>query len=160
MKRVTTLAAALAIVLSALLGAPALAVTKTCNAQAVTYGVCRAVDNFLLCYDAPAAAFADLRDALAWKHNHQTEITCATARQWEPLLNGSPSGVLAAAGVSSGDCTAGQVGQAVANPQDPAAYADAMIQLTNRNIVIQHKQWLAEQASGDPTSIPTPDVGP
>lgn len=153
-----SLATGLSLLLALVFCHDASAIVKSCNTQAVTYGICGAVDNLVLCYDAPQAIFVDLRDAMGWKHNYQTQVTCASSRQFEPLMNGAPSKVLAVAGVSSGDCTSGQVGQAVNNPQDKGAFADAILQLQQRNLIIEYKTWLAQQQI-DPVNVPTPAVG-
>jgi hypothetical protein len=123
----------------------------------VGQGICRQSTNFVLFYDAPASAFADLRDAILAEYNYQDEVVCASTRQFEPLLNGQPSKLLSAAGASADSCSVGSV---VSNPQGTAEFADAAIDFENRNRVIQWKHNTAIEEAGDPTTIPTPDVGP
>lgn len=153
MRRFTlTLTAALV----ALLALPALAGNRSCNTTLVSQNVCRSSTNFVLFYDAPAAAFADLRDAILDQYNYQDEVVCASTRQFEPLLNGQPSSILTAAGASTDSCS---VGQPTANPQGTAEYADAVIDYELRNRVIAWKHAAAQAAADDIQSIETPDVG-
>lgn len=137
--------------------APSWAASRSCNITLVNQAVCRASDNLVLFYDAPAFAFADLRDALVSEFNWQAEIVCAPSRQWEPLLNGNNSRVLSAAGQAEDGCPT--VGQPVANPQGAAEFADAQIDSWLRNKVIAYKHNLAQQSADDITSIDDPDVG-
>lgn len=147
-----------AIVLVLLAAAPlALAANRTCNLTLVGQGICRQSSNYVLAYDAPVAHFADLRDAILDEYNYQSEVVCAPSRQYEPLLNGTNSDVLTAAGQAQDGCPA--VGQPVANPQSTADYADAVIKLELQNRVISWKHAQAQDAASDPTTITTPDVG-
>lgn len=139
------------------LALPALAANRTCNLTLVGQGVCRESTNYVLAYDAPVAHFQNLRDAILDEYNYQTEVVCAPTRQYEPLLNGTNSDVLTAAGQAQDGCPT--VGQSVTNPQGTADYADAVIKLELQNRVIAWKFAAAQAASSDPTTIGTPDVG-
>ena len=136
---------------------PADATNRSCNLALVGQLVCSDSTHYVLAYDAPPAAFADLRDAILDEYQYQDDVVCATTRQYEPLINGQPSAILAAAGVSSADCVT--VGSVVPNPQSTADYADAVIEYELRNRVIQWKHNAAQDAAADPTTIPTPDIG-
>lgn len=126
------------------------------NATLLAQGVCRNTANLILYYDAPAASFADLRDAIADEYNYQDELVLISGqRQYVPLANGQPSGILSAAGAADGD--QGTVGQPVPNPQGRAEFADAVIEKELRDRVIQWK--LTPAPAPDPNTIPTPDVG-
>jgi hypothetical protein len=149
--------ACLALAALLLTAAPALAANRTCNLTLVGQGICRDSTHYVLAYDAPVSHFADLRDAVLDEYGYQTEIVCGTSRQYEPLLNGTNSDVLSAAGQSQGDCST--VGQPTANPQSSADFADAVIKMEMQNRVIQWKYNAAQEAAGDVTQVPTPDVG-
>lgn len=140
-----------------LLAAPADASSRSCNTTLVNQQICRSTDHLVLFYDAPGAAFADLRDAILEEYSYSDMLVCTTARQFEALLNGQPSKVVSSAGQAQGDCTT--VGAVAPNPQGTAEFADAVIDLELRNRVIAWKHAQAQAASSDPTSIPTPDVG-
>lgn len=144
------------VLLALLIAAPALASNRNCTSALVTGGLCRDVGNWLIYYDAPTAALADLRDAILDEYNYQTEIICASSRQFEPLLNGQSSKILNAAGATTDSCTVGQV---TANPQGTTDYADAVIDYEMRNRVIQWKINEAQEVANDPTTIETPDTG-
>lgn len=146
----------LALLAVLLIAAPAWGANRSCNTQLVLDGVCRDSANLLLFYDAPSPSFIDLRDAIAQQENYQLEIICASSRQFQPLLNGSASSVLTAAGQTVDSCTVGAV---VSNPQSAGGFADAVIDRDLRNRVIQWKLNSAQVAADDPTSIPTPDTG-
>ena len=134
----------------------AFAGNRSCNTTLVGQSVCRSSTHFVLFYDAPATAFADLRDAILAEYNYQGEVVCASTRQFEPLLNGQPSKILTAAGAVTDSCSVGQVAP---NPQGTAEFADAAIDYELRNRVIAWKHAQAQAAAADPTEIPTPDVG-
>jgi hypothetical protein len=141
-----------------LIADPALAGNRDCNNQAlVSGGLCDTTTNWLLFYDAPLAALQDLKDAIIAQYGYETEVVCAPNRQYEPLLNDAPSGVLVAAGVGQGDCSV--VGQPTANPQSDTNFADAYIELELRNRIIAYQHNQAQAAADDVTQVPTPDVG-
>lgn len=128
------------------------------NENLLSEGIVRSLDNLVLFYDAPQAAFTDLRDAICGAENYQDEIVLAPTRQWTPLLNGSDSRVLSAAGEDV-DFPGGTVGQPVANPQTRAQFADAIIDKRLRDEVIAWKHAKAQGEADDITTIGTPDVG-
>jgi hypothetical protein len=142
-----------------LLGALALpvgAANRSCNATLVSQGVCRQNTNLLLYYDAPLTPFQDLRDAMLARHPRPAEVPCTAVRSFEPLANGQPSKLVATAGVTTDSCTLGTV---VANPMTTGDWADGVIELELRNIVILWKNQAAIDVADDPESITTPDVG-
>lgn len=93
MKRLTL------IPLLALLAAPVLAERTGCNATLVAQGVCRDNAKILWSLDMSSAADAKLQSALARKAGWTSQVTCTQAM------------------VDASQCTAGQLGQLVANPQ-------------------------------------------
>jgi hypothetical protein len=153
MKRLALIALTLVILVPTVADAS----SRSCNTTLVSQNVCRDSTNLVLFYDAPASAFADLRDAILEGENYQDEVVCAPTRQYDPLLNGQASKVLNAAGQAEDSCPT--VGQPVANPQGTAEFADAAIDRYLRNLVIAWKHNSAQEAANDPTSIETPDGG-
>lgn len=143
-------------VAAVLLAAPGFAANRTCNATLVTQGVCRQNANLLLYYDAPSASFIELRDAMIARHPRPANVQCTAERSFEPLLNGQPSKILATAGVVTDSCT---LNTSIANPQTTGDYADAVIEMELRNIVIRWKNQAAVEAVPLPSTIPTPDFG-
>lgn len=148
--------ALLALAIALLVPLAADAANRSCNLTLVNQQVCRESTNFVLFYDAPVVSFADLRDAILDEYNYQTEIVCASTRQFEPLLNGQNSKILTAAGAATDTCSVGTV---TANSQGTAEYADAVIDYELRNRVIAWKFASAQEAANDPSTIPTPDTG-
>jgi hypothetical protein len=144
------------ITFAALAAAPSSAANRACNSTLVGQTVCRNATNLVLFYDAPLAAFQDLRDAIVTVENYQTEVPCNAVRAFDQLTNGAPSKVLVAAGVTPDGCT---LGVNVANPQTTGDFADAIIDRLLRNKVIAWKFQAALDAVEDISTIPTPDTG-
>jgi hypothetical protein len=151
MRRLITL-----LVLAALAAAPSFAANRACNSTLVSQTVCRNATNLVLFYDAPLAAFQDLRDAIVTVENYQSQVNCTATRQFDQLTNGAPSKVLVTAGVTPDGCT---LDTQVANPQTTGDFADAIIDRLLRNKVIAWKFQAALDAVEDITTIPTPDTG-
>lgn len=92
-----------------------------CSTAAVNAGLCRAETNRLIYYDLPQAVQTRILAAYEGLYNYQATVGCEQERAVDD------KGVLVAAGVTQGDCTPGQLGTEIDNPQGRAAWMNALI---------------------------------
>lgn len=122
------------------LALPASAATRNCTTALVNATLCGATDHVLLSYSVPPAAAPRLVAALSALANYQDTVPCSAARVVDD------GGLIVQAGPGDGTCSAGTLGQQVANPQTRAAVADRFLLLTLRRMIAQHETAQAREA--------------
>lgn len=112
---------------SFVLAAPALAARKpdviNCSAALQTANICNAGDKVLVIpvSGGGAAGVDAVLLEYALSSNYQATVPCEQTRR-------SDGRILVAAGVAQADCSSGQVGTTIANPQTSLVYAAALAQ--------------------------------
>ena len=112
-----------------MVAAPAVAGHANCTTGMVTEGVCRDAANHVMYFDAPAVAFAELRDAIATQQGWSSTMECS-----EDL-------------VRMGLCSVGELGTDVAVAKDD--FGEGWIKRILREVVIVQRRNDAKQAASD-----------
>jgi hypothetical protein len=94
---------------------------RPCTPAMVTAGLCTSQTDVLLHYSIPVAVQEDFTAAWSERIGYSETIVCGPRRQ----VRGD--GILEAAGPADPGCSAGTVGEEVANPQTRAQAVDAYI---------------------------------